>query len=984
MTEEIRKPDVNYFVCTYGRFPEQGDLVERSLRDGVYLLHQYARYPSAIREIRQSDILFLNIIGTGIVAYGVAQDAVQHSQAADSWNYVLRVKNGWHYAPNKQVLSAYGISWATLIGGQFSLVKKVKGEWANTLLAAMGFSESKSHDAQKRVESCDDSYRCSSPGTVAEELMKGTLEIPPVQRDLVWSATRLEVLWDSILRDIPIGTFSIRAAKKNSVWTGHWELLDGQQRAHSIMAAYRPYPPEPTFIEAPVVWLDLLPNKDKMYGRKYVFRVTTAAHPWGYHLNDDEANNSKIQASKMRDLSSQFDWARKNPGDLLSCHGKPYPCELVPIESNCPIPFSLIWECCRTRKKENTNQKNPSWNEFIDFCLRKSEKPCIDGVHPWNWLDRVRVQSGDEIFQSWDELVKRVDDLEDYVILQVNAKSVDSRDEVGTYFKRIGRGGEVPSQEEMNYSMLKARLDSLKKSMDALSVTGWAAPARMATIAIRAWKERQGLFGTDTKIVNEICANEQNKTAFSEYTTCGTNTQAPTFETDLKHIEKLFGIEENGDIKENGLLPWHKMVFCTTENGAICQHLLRLIAKGSINQDINPAGLASFLFYYSNNVERIISKYLNRDGEYLQNIADAYRASYWNKPLLRRVVLPTEIDCLIDKVNCDDWIGSWQQINSDPAWQPIVNLLVTGYGSLPAYSILLFACRDFMKVIFPNYNALLPIWSEENCPWDYDHIFPRSWKDDIETIAKGVGKIIDSIGNLAPLPFSLNRAKQDDIPTEAYPLAYLDSMGEAAKQKLAGYQKDLLLCNKEGFLKKADADNKSAFIKANIKSMFLGILQRFRDIYGRWFEELGIEHIIPKDFSRKPLFDELMRRLSPQGYGTWIPKLNGQERRLEANPFPFSDIDWIVTPWITFGKPVGDYFIAYRDDGKGKRIMGLCKLPEEACPHPKPFQSPCGFIAKEHDDYWYANKSYDQIPTADEVQQELEKLEKYVLDATTR
>ena len=31
---------MNYFVCTYGNFPEQEEMVERSLKEKVYLLHQ--------------------------------------------------------------------------------------------------------------------------------------------------------------------------------------------------------------------------------------------------------------------------------------------------------------------------------------------------------------------------------------------------------------------------------------------------------------------------------------------------------------------------------------------------------------------------------------------------------------------------------------------------------------------------------------------------------------------------------------------------------------------------------------------------------------------------------------------------------------------------------------------------------------------------------------------------------------------------------
>ena len=38
----------------------------------------------------------------------------------------------------------------------------------------------------------------------------GRFSIPPLQRGLVWNAARMEALWDSVLRGIPIGAISIR------------------------------------------------------------------------------------------------------------------------------------------------------------------------------------------------------------------------------------------------------------------------------------------------------------------------------------------------------------------------------------------------------------------------------------------------------------------------------------------------------------------------------------------------------------------------------------------------------------------------------------------------------------------------------------------------------------------------------------------------------------------------------------------------------
>ena len=44
---------------------------------------------------------------------------------------------------------------------------------------------------------------------IAELLNKNFLKIPPVQRGKVWNAVRVEVLWVSLLRGIPIGYLSV-------------------------------------------------------------------------------------------------------------------------------------------------------------------------------------------------------------------------------------------------------------------------------------------------------------------------------------------------------------------------------------------------------------------------------------------------------------------------------------------------------------------------------------------------------------------------------------------------------------------------------------------------------------------------------------------------------------------------------------------------------------------------------------------------------
>ena len=83
---------------------------------------------------------------------------------------------------------------------------------------------------------------------IAELLNKNVLKIPPVQRGKVWNAVRVEVLWDSLLRGIPIGYLSVLPDSENK-----YDLLDGQQRCNAISMGYSDFNRE----SKAILWIDL-------------------------------------------------------------------------------------------------------------------------------------------------------------------------------------------------------------------------------------------------------------------------------------------------------------------------------------------------------------------------------------------------------------------------------------------------------------------------------------------------------------------------------------------------------------------------------------------------------------------------------------------------------------------------------------------------------------------------------------------------------
>ena len=125
--------------------------------------------------------------------------------------------------------------------------------------------------------------------------------IPSLQRGAIWNPGQVEILWDSIFRGFPIGSFVVcskiatqrtRSGKHGPGWPENeivHHLLDGQQRCNAIALGFLdPFDLEKHISNPPaVIWLDLRPPKlTDGSTRRFLFRILTTAHPWGYRRND--------------------------------------------------------------------------------------------------------------------------------------------------------------------------------------------------------------------------------------------------------------------------------------------------------------------------------------------------------------------------------------------------------------------------------------------------------------------------------------------------------------------------------------------------------------------------------------------------------------------------------------------------------------------------------------------------------------------------
>ena len=81
--------------------------------------------------------------------------------------------------------------------------------------------------------------------------------IPALQRGLVWKPNQVELLWDSILRGFPIGSFMLSDVVEKGQ-RGKYYLMDGQQRYNAISIGFNTVPNARA-----VLWIDLEPPTNK-------------------------------------------------------------------------------------------------------------------------------------------------------------------------------------------------------------------------------------------------------------------------------------------------------------------------------------------------------------------------------------------------------------------------------------------------------------------------------------------------------------------------------------------------------------------------------------------------------------------------------------------------------------------------------------------------------------------------------------------------
>lgn len=601
------------------------------------------------------------------------------------------------------------------------------------------------------------------------------VSLPTVQRGFVWKPAQIENLWDSLLRGYPVGAFVLSEAENNTL-----HILDGQQRATAICLGFA----KETFRDSQdyyKVFIDLqLPQADD--NRKYVFRVISKSHPWGYRWQE---NTKTLTAENIRKAMDLYE-------DISDPLNAPLE-KFFPYDADLPVPLHYFLNASAAKssmedlvlinkikeeynhwkvifqnwKKENAESlsgldEQEIENE-IDIKIINIYKAVREMLHP------IKGQKIPALYMNLDKLLNTTEQ-----------EDSDSSDEIENLFVRLNSGGTQLSGEELNYSILKAHLkrevqDEIEKACKQLFK-----PSRFITVAFRLYQQSIKEGNQPDALTMRIKPKQFQRTISKKANTFQTFIlnliRKEDFEGDtlLAYAQKI--LEYKVANKQHYGLPY--LIYSKISDVApelIFLLLYRIKFKGdrfplkSENEQRKMLGMITLFMWFGK------GENLKDHSKLLLNIWPAAtvldKARFWSAETVERahlneVLLPFPFfksnkhekgleELFNIKINNKNTVLN--KFNDETKNQYQVFILKAIYNK----DLILFAQRHFIESYFHQQQYRL---EDTSLPFDWDHISPNSFVRNRRGIPSIVKDWYQTNGNFRAWPYALNRMDSDKSP----------------------------------------------------------------------------------------------------------------------------------------------------------------------------------------------------------------------------
>ena len=765
------------------------------------------------------------------------------------------------------------------------------------------------------------------------------ISIPALQRGLVWKPKQVELLWDSVLRNFPIGSFMLsetfdQDGSETSTEDKQFYLIDGQQRFNAIALGYNAYAktnPNPNS----VVWFDLTPEPSQNSTRKFWVKLTTKSHPWGYK-NDDEC--STLTANERRTALSKFglDSNIYNIDFDLK--------QTYPVCAKCPIPLYWLLEA-------------PTMNSgvFTEFVVRKFEKNKQNKEYkiPFDSLDTRIISQYYDCFHRLKNYTINTNLLTAKVLEDETESENSDISDIEVLFNRIGAGGTSISENELLYSAIKAYWPKeVKEKNDELAAL-YMPPVTLIMLAFRlslTTQEDNSFKGNPSiKRVRQIAKEKGDD--YNRIIDFYNNEAADI----LLKVDKWLTADDAPNVIRTSI---------ARKSPDLYLLLMFIASKDIIRKEDDERFVQALAFYINWFGKDYCTKCVNTIFYHIKDSnTDNYRCKIVEAllSLIQRQFLgvfysPDLFASVFRAISNDSEWRPWKNNNSSKPWWPCWNTIC--YNK----ELLLYAQRKYLKTYFSLYDpAKLDMWEEHNRPWDYDHIIPQDWIHQKGAWRKEYTEYCEAWlncnGNFAAIPFEKNRGKSNNAEWDEY--TYIDNDKN---------NKELLLCDDEidrfGELFdrsiQTNKDQAHNFV-IKTKDRAIRIYQECYRLLNRIFEN-GTFGIVDKNYSlfkRKAKIESIRSILGEQSqvYYTFA----GEEFVLEH------EIEWAM-PEITVGITNGDrmacMYFHYIDDCKSHNYwVGIGKAPNTLKNQKAIINSFRDYQKCNDDEWWYLRKEFgNEIP----------------------
>lgn len=267
------------------------------------------------------------------------------------------------------------------------------------------------------------------------------IEIPDVQRGLVWNPTQIAELWKSIFEGYPIGALTVYRQKDR------WQLIDGQQRWHAIKLGLHPDEEQKAMTILWTVW----ELKQDKWEFKHLM-VSTRRHPWGFVWNKTDDRLERLSHPKMIEA-----WDKMLPNEER--------------EDSFELPTLAA--------AQNYFLKDNSTHKWIPLHKLLSEEYTTND----NIIEAIR---NSEQVKAWRERVESPFVPLIRFNLKENVKSDQSdRSRIHELFTRINKGGTEISAVDYTYSTLCSYLGEEFKGTINTIARDFMPPNRVARLYAR-------------------------------------------------------------------------------------------------------------------------------------------------------------------------------------------------------------------------------------------------------------------------------------------------------------------------------------------------------------------------------------------------------------------------------------------------------------------------------------------------------------------